>query len=76
MVDFPASMQSERMQDAPADRTVAFRSAEHGDRTAVLELLRACELPVEDLAEPLPEFLVAVAHGQVVAAVALERLDE
>jgi amino-acid N-acetyltransferase len=51
---------------------VLYRRAEPGDWQALVALLRACQLPTDDLAAALPHFFVANADGELIGSAGLE----
>ena len=50
-------------------------AAAPADRSAIVELLRSCALPTEDLPPALDQFFVARAGGAIVGVVGLERFE-
>ncbi len=57
-------------------REISCERAVPADRHAIVELLRACALPVEDLPEVLPTFFVARRSEDLVGTVGLETFGD
>jgi protein-tyrosine-phosphatase/N-acetylglutamate synthase-like GNAT family acetyltransferase len=59
-----------------AGKVVAYEPARRSARPAVLELLRSCALPVDDVASDLDHFFVAMADDLLVGTVGIEILGD
>lgn len=51
---------------------ITYSRALPGDESAIKSLLKACELPYEDITAFLPNFVVGRSDGQIVGVIGLE----
>jgi amino-acid N-acetyltransferase len=55
---------------------ILFQNATQEDLSEIQELLRTCDLPIDDIELYLSNFLVARIQDQIVACIGLERYNE